>query len=73
MGSKAKHVGHFNYKTIKQHMIKYLLSETWVDVIRILIKGREREAGVFQKESEEKKVGFGGQHEKAHSQVPIPS
>lgn len=47
MGGKAKHVGHFNHKTIKQHTIKYLLSETSVDVVRILIKGRERKAGVF--------------------------
>lgn len=43
------------YKPIRQYMIKCLLNET-MDVIRILIRVRERKAGVFQKEPGEKKV-----------------
>lgn len=51
------HVGSFKYKPIKQYMIKCLLNET-MGVIRILIRVRERKAGVFQKESGKRKVGF---------------
>lgn len=50
-------MGSFKYKPIKQYMIKCLLNET-MGVIRILIRVRERKAGVFQKESGKRKVGF---------------
>lgn len=46
MRGKAKHVGHFKYKT-KMGDDKYLISETLVGVIRIPIKRRKREAGVY--------------------------
>ena len=51
------YVGYFKYKTIKQYMIKCLLKET-MGVIRILIRVREEKAGIFQKETKEKDVGF---------------
>lgn len=64
-------MGYFKYKPIKQYMIKCLLSET-MGVTRILIRVREGKAGIFQKKSKEKKVGFARQHQKARTGAAIP-